>query len=257
MIKKFCRILKFIAESDTPPRVREISDGLDLTRATAYRLVSQLRDEGILQATETGGLELGSGFIKLIVAAASRAQISEIFESLMTVVAGRFEETAFLGQFDGSRVRLVNARTPLDKNRSYVFPGLGERPLHACSSSRAILAFLDPAEIARSLPERLDRLTDRTVADIDGLRLELEATRRRGYAVCDEEIDDGVTSVAVPVEIGSVGGLLSLGVVGPRKRINDRGIDNIGRELGIMVGGTAHRLKGFETQVVDIQDWII
>lgn len=257
MIDKFCRILKFIAAADAPPRIADISAGLELPRATAYRLISQLRDDGILQIADCGGLELGSGFIRLIVAAASRAQISEIFDGLMTAVAGRFEETSFLGQFDGSRVRLIDAKTPLDKNRSYIFPGLGERPLHACSSSRAILAFMDPAETARLLPKRLDKLTDRTVVDVDGLRLELEATRRRGYAVCDEEIDDGVTSVAVPVDIGSVGGVLSLGVVGPRKRIRDRGVDRIGKDLGVMVGNTSHRLRGFEAQVVKVHDWVI
>ena len=114
MIDKFCRVLNFIASSETPPSVREVAEGLELPRATAYRLISQFREEGILQATSTGGLELGSGFIKLVVTAASRAQFGEIFEGLMQAVAGHFEETAFLGRFDGNAVNLISATPPAD-----------------------------------------------------------------------------------------------------------------------------------------------
>ena len=63
MIDKFCRVLKFIAESSEPPRVLDVADGLSLSRATAYRLVSQFRDEGVLASNEDGGLELGPDFV--------------------------------------------------------------------------------------------------------------------------------------------------------------------------------------------------
>ena len=141
--------------------------------------------------------------------------------------------------------------------RSHIFPGLGVRPIHACSSSRAILAFLAEDQRNTLIPTRLDRLTDRTITDIGALRDELAATRARGYAVCDEEIDEGVTSVAVPVDIGSVGAMLSLGIVGPRKRIRAYGVDAAGHELGAMVGCMSPGAVAGSVSVSQIHDWVI
>jgi IclR family pca regulon transcriptional regulator len=45
----------------------------------------------------------------------------------------------------------------------------------------------------------LARLTDRTIVDRDTLRAELEKTRIRGWCMVDQELEDGVRSVAVPV----------------------------------------------------------
>lgn len=236
VIDKFCRVLKFIAESREPPRVRDVADGLSLSRATAYRLVSQFRDEGVLASNEDGGLELGPDFVRLVFSAASRTQLAEVFAGLMDAIAEHFQETAFLGRFDGATVALVDAATPKDEGRSHIYPGLGERPLHACSSSRAILAFLGDDEIDRLLPAHLPVLTDRTVVDRAAVMAELTATRARGYAICDEEIDEGITSVAVPIPRGVAGPTFSIGVVGPKKRIDACGIDAIGEELIVMVG---------------------
>ena len=241
MIDKLFRLLQFMANAPQAPRVRDVAEGLDLPRATAYRLVSQLRDEGVLASNEEGALELGPDFVRLVVAAASRTQLAEMFADLTEAVSDRFQETAFLGRLQGDSVTLIDAVTPRDEDRSYIYPGLGVRPLHACSSSRAILAFLGEAEIARLLPERLDPLTDRTVVDRDGIAAELAATRARGYAICDEEIDEGVTSVAVPLPGGSAGPVFSVGVVGPKKRIAGYGIADIGTLLGEMAGRGATR----------------
>jgi len=131
------------------------------------------------------------------------------------------------------------------------------QPIHACSSSRAILAFMDDDEIARLIPERLRRLTDRTVTTVEGLYVELRETRRRGYSICDEEMAIGITSVAVPVDIGPATGLMSLGIVGPTKRIYARGIDDIGRDLSVMVGRASPRLSNPVQHAAGVHDWVI
>jgi IclR family transcriptional regulator, pca regulon regulatory protein len=52
-------------------------------------------------------------------------------------------------------------------------------------------AYLDNATLAP--------LTERTIVDRDRLRTEVERTRTRGWCLVDQELEDGVRSIAVPV----------------------------------------------------------
>jgi IclR family pca regulon transcriptional regulator len=69
---------------------------------------------------------------------------------------------------------------------------------------RVLLGALPDAE----LEERLDRidvqpLTARTVASRDALRRVIEQVRRQGYALTDQELEQGLRSVAVPIHDAS------------------------------------------------------
>ena len=71
---------------------------------------------------------------------------------------------------------------------------------HASSKGRVLLASLSEAELDAFLAEaRLDGLTDHTVTDPERLRSLLAKVRAQGYAIVDEEVEEGVRSVAVPL----------------------------------------------------------
>jgi DNA-binding IclR family transcriptional regulator len=93
-------------------------------------------------------------------------------------------------------------------------------PLHAGSSSTAILAFLPAEQIEAVLAGPLERLTDRTIADPEGLRARLCEVRARGYACSDGERQEGAGSVAAPIFglDGRVEGAIS--VCGPAARVD-------------------------------------
>jgi IclR family pca regulon transcriptional regulator len=65
---------------------------------------------------------------------------------------------------------------------------------------RVLLAALPVGDLEAYLrATELVPLTDRTIADTDRLRTELEAVRRQGFALVDQELEGGVRSIAVPV----------------------------------------------------------
>jgi IclR family transcriptional regulator, pca regulon regulatory protein len=73
-------------------------------------------------------------------------------------------------------------------------------PAYATSMGRVLLAALPDDQLADYLEKAtLTRLTERTIVDRDRLRAEVERTRSRGWCVVDQELEDGVRSVAVPV----------------------------------------------------------
>ena len=73
-------------------------------------------------------------------------------------------------------------------------------PLHCSAAGRSLLWSHTDAQVRALLAGRApERFTPRTLATGRELLRELAASRERGYSVCDEEIELGVRSIAVPV----------------------------------------------------------
>lgn len=73
-------------------------------------------------------------------------------------------------------------------------------PAVATSMGRVLLADLPDEELATFLAgQTLKRYQPRTITDRDALRAELMSVRAEGYAIVDQELEEGLISVAAPV----------------------------------------------------------
>ncbi len=102
-------------------------------------------------------------------------------------------------------------------------------PAHSSSSGRAIAAF-NPAVARAILDAGLIRRTRHTVVDPRRLAQILAEVRRRGYAATDEELEEGISSVAAPVRITDEQrerAVAAVSVVGPSQRLHRDGITTI------------------------------
>jgi DNA-binding IclR family transcriptional regulator len=104
--------------------------------------------------------------------------------------------------------------------------------VHCTSVGKAILAFLPPdraAEVLRRV--RFEHLTSRTIGNMEALRTELEKTRRRGYAVDDEELEEGLRCIAVPVLDADRLPVAAVSVSGPSFRVTAQKLPSIANHL--------------------------
>ena len=94
--------------------------------------------------------------------------------------------------------------------------GVGTRdPAFATSLGRVLLAAQEDASLEAYLASApLAPITDRTVSGATSLRSALAKVRRQGYALVDQELEDGLRAVAVPVRApdGTVVAALNLAV---------------------------------------------
>ncbi|MEP4195192.1 MAG: IclR family transcriptional regulator C-terminal domain-containing protein [Aliishimia sp.] len=73
-------------------------------------------------------------------------------------------------------------------------------PFHCTASGKMYLSSLRYEKLDRLLGTlNLEGLTDRTITDPEALKVELEATRKRGYSTDDGEFMDGMSAMAVAV----------------------------------------------------------
>ena len=105
-------------------------------------------------------------------------------------------------------------------------------PVHCTSVGKAILAFL-PEERINDIIRRLrfERFTHRTISTAEALRTEIEKTRRRGYAVDDEELEEGLRCIAVPVLDAQRLPVAAVSVSGPSFRVTAQKLPSIANHL--------------------------
>jgi DNA-binding IclR family transcriptional regulator len=98
-------------------------------------------------------------------------------------------------------------------------------PLHCAADGKVLLAFGG----ARANHAGLTRRTKRTIVDPKVLARELDAVRRRGFAVAEGELEEGLVGVAVPVwEAGSC--IAALCVSGPEYRLDGKAARRLARK---------------------------
>jgi DNA-binding IclR family transcriptional regulator len=101
------------------------------------------------------------------------------------------------------------------------------RPLYCTAAGKVQLAFVEPQRQLDLLSgSELKSLTARTITDHERLKIELLTAAQNGYAIDDQEHDDGVMEIAAPVfdSDGAVIGALS--ILGPEMRLAGTRLEN-------------------------------
>ena len=105
-------------------------------------------------------------------------------------------------------------------------------PVHCTSVGKAILAFMPAERIAEVIRKtRFERFTSRTITSADAFRAEIEKTHRRGYAVDDEELEEGLRCIAVPILDAQKFPVAAVSVSGPSFRVTAKKLPEIAHHL--------------------------
>ncbi len=231
-LERLINTLEIIAVAGRPVSASEVQKATGYPKPTCYRLLQTLQDTGLAEAPAGDGrVVIGERLIRIALLGKSDVDVRRAAAPLLKAAAVQFNETVFLSRFRNEQVEIIHAETPDDPARAYIHPGLGVRPMHACSCSKAIAAFAEPAFQSSIINGTLKAYTDHTKTSDNELRADFERIRERGFADCDQEIDVGIASVAAPVSIGNIGAIFSVGAVGPIRRFGAARREDIGQQL--------------------------
>jgi len=123
----------------------------------------------------------------------------QLAQPVLDKLADRTRQSASLGLLLDQEV-LIIARSTARRTLSTGL-GIGSRLPAFCSAiGRAVLSTLPRAEVVRYLATTpLDSCTPKTVGDLASATDRVEHCRIHGWAECDEELELGVRSIAVPI----------------------------------------------------------
>ncbi|WP_298812883.1 IclR family transcriptional regulator [uncultured Roseibium sp.] len=240
-LERLINLLEIIAVAGRPVSTLEVQKATELPKPTCYRLIQTLVDRKLLdQPSDDGKYVVGERLIRIALLGKSDVDVRRCAAPLLKAAATKFNETVFLARFRDSKVEIIHVETPDDPARAFIHPGLGVRPMHACSCSKAIAAFAEPDFQEEILSRSMKQYTEHTKITKAELRAEFEEISKRGFADCDQEIDLGIASVAAPVSIGNIGATFSVGAVGPIRRFGK----DYRLEIGQKLTGLSEKISG-------------
>ena len=139
---------------------------------------------------------------------------------LMQELTARTLETVQLACLDGlENVYLAISESP--HPMKLVSKSGGRLPAHATGLGKVLLASLAEDELVRRLDGvDLARFTERTIVDVNTLRLELGRIRARGFGEDNEEYVVGCRCIAMPIRGPELGVVAAMSVSVPTPRFN-------------------------------------
>jgi IclR family transcriptional regulator, pca regulon regulatory protein len=176
----------------------EVAAATGVTRATARRFLLTLarlgyvRSDGRFFSLTPRVMELGYAYL-------SSLSLPEVAEPHLKTLVADVNESSSVSVLDGQDVVYI-ARVPFSRIMTVAI-SVGTRfPAYATSMGRVLLAGLSEAELESYVAGvRMERITPRTIASEPALKAELAKVRTQGFAVVDQELEEGLRAVAAPI----------------------------------------------------------
>lgn len=176
----------------------EVARATGLTRAATRRFLLTLvklgyvRNDGREFSLRPRVLELGYAYL-------SGLAMPEVAAPHLEELVAEVRESSSISVLDGHHIVYV-ARVPT-KRIMTVSISVGTRfPAYATSMGRVLLAGMSREDFDRYLAEAdLAPITARTVTDQERLREIVGEVGRQGYAIVDQELEEGLRAIAAPI----------------------------------------------------------
>ena len=173
------RIFELLEQSPEGLTNKEVSSLLGFAPSSTLALLQTMEENGYLSADEQKRYYLGGRLMSLGAVAASRIDLNKIGTPYLKKLMQTVEETCFI---------TTNA-------------SIGSRkPVYCTGLGKAFLAFLPEKESSQIIDRiELKAFTEHTVTDKLELKKEIAQFRNQGYAVDNQEIEQGLWCMAVPI----------------------------------------------------------
>jgi IclR family transcriptional regulator, pca regulon regulatory protein len=200
-VQSFARGLAVIRSfsADAPSQsLSEVAARTGLTRAGARRILLTLEGLGYVEC-QGRQFRLTPKILDLGFAYLSSLPLWNLAEPVMEELVAQVKESCSAAVLDGSELVYV-LRVPTHKIMS-INLGIGSRlPAYCTSMGRVLLAGLPPDDLERRLrASALQPRTPRTVVDVPALLQIVQQTREQGWALVNQELEEGLVSLAAPI----------------------------------------------------------
>lgn len=225
-------VLNAIEASDTPLRLREIANALDMTKPTTHRLLATLVDYGLVRYDpERTTYQLGMRLFEMSrrvwedfdlrgMAAAEMTRLHQLTNEAISL-AIVVDDTAVCIDEIESRHRI--------KERSRV----GQRmPLWKTAIGKALMAGLQ-FDARQKILDQIEKneLANSMYPTIETLTAHLDLVNGRGYAIEDQEHHKGIMGVAAPIVDHRGLTVAAIGLSGPSERLPKEKLHELGPAL--------------------------
>jgi len=249
-IERVATIFDVLAQSSQGISLKDLSAKVKLPKGTTHRLLASLAYYGYVRQTrETKSYHLGFRLIELGNCLLNQLDIRSQAKPFLTELAERIKETVHLVILDQYEALYI------DKVESKEKPGglqmvsqIGLRvPVHCSSVGKVLLAHISENEVDGIIRQKnLVRRTKNTITDPGSLKAHLKMVRSQGFAIDDEENEEGIRCVGAPIfnQQGQV--IAAISISGPTVRITKNLLHHLLKKEILKTAAAISRALGYQ-----------
>ena len=231
-VERAIAILQSFTDEKPERGVNELSRELGLHKSTVSRLMLALERGGLVSRNpDTGLYRLGLGLVGLAAHVISFADVRQVSRPYLRQLADETQETTNLSVLEDGQV--INLEQFVPSARQVMNIGwVGRRmSAHCTAAGKVLLAHLPPDEVEHVLQAGLRAFTPHTITDPEVMRRELAAILERGYAVAQEELEQGLNAISAAVYDRHGCAIAAVSVSGPAYRLHPECFPTLGAKL--------------------------
>lgn len=230
-VKRAFKILQTIADSPVELGVSELAKQLKIGKSTVHGITSALEEFGILNRNPIHK-KYGMGYtlIELSKKAYAKMALRDVARGPMETLVKKIGETVFLGVLNEDHVTILDVVESPNELKITSPPGT-RLPLLVGATGRVFLAQLEEEKVGEIVQRMgICRYTSKSVTDPRQFLEEIKETKKKGYAIDDEEYILGVRAIASPIQASSLTPS-AIWVVGFTSSLDDQKMEKVIGEI--------------------------
>ncbi|UFS56622.1 IclR family transcriptional regulator [Comamonadaceae bacterium M7527] len=194
------RLLSTLAQQGKGMSLAQLADELQLPKATAHRLTTQLLDVGFIAKSQDNRVfEIGPAMRQMALDTLNHDTARGLRHAVLSDVVNQVGETCNFTTLDGAGVMYLDRVEASWPWRLTLDVGV-HVPIHCTASGKLFLAHMPKATRHAMLQTlTLERMTEHTITTVDALQQECATIAKQGYAFDRQEFIPGLIALAVPV----------------------------------------------------------
>jgi len=224
--------------------VTEVANELGIHKSTAYRLLTTLRDRGLVeQDAVTEKYRLGFGVVLLASTVTADLDVLRCGRPVCERLSEQTQETVTVAVLEGDDAVVIHQSISKVSALSVDWTGR-HTPLHATAAGKIFLAHMTADQQRRVLRRPLERFTENTIVDPALLRDHVRGIVDDGFGYTVEELEVGLNAVGAPIRSSDGGVVGAVSVSSPVFRLPVESIPETA-ELVKEAGAEISRCLGF------------
>ena len=220
-IRKALNLLTAFDDVNSAYTLNELCQKSELHKSSLHRILITFERGGILHKDpRTKKYSLGYKLFELGNLVAPAQDLKHQSESLLFELMEKTQENVNLVVLNGKEALYINrAQGP---HKLQLIEEVGNRlPLHCTAVGKVLLAYMDERERQKAITKtKLTKLAKNTITDPKMLTQQLENIRQKGFAIDDEEYEEGCRCIAAPIKDSTGKVIAALAISGATIRIS-------------------------------------
>ncbi len=229
-LKKIVDILDYLSDVKREVGITELSLELNLPKSTVHRILKNLSKYSIVEREDnTSKYKIGLRLLKYSNSLLRSFDLRQIANPILKKVRNETQETTFLTVWKNEQGICIDSVSSIRNANTHLFVEITrEMPFHCTASSKVLLANQPIEDIKKIITKNpLLKYTPNTITEPDKLIIDLLEIKDKGYAICNEELEEGIKAISAPIKNINGKAIASITITGLAKRMSSSNVEGL------------------------------